>query len=263
MKLIGFGGIVFFTRGVFEGELKQILAAVGLIPSPGDGKKFGMVIDIGACVGCRRCMYACKEENNVPDLPLPMAWIEAFELDTTNPISEIHSVPTSESKTTYTESPIEGKWYLTVNCFHCDNPPCVKVCPVGATFKGEDGIVEMDYDKCIGCRNCMAACPYNTRRFNWAEPEIPPEKVNPLVPVRTKGVVEKCTFCVHRVREGMLPRCVEVCPVGARHFGDMNDPESPVSRILNTDVSFRFLEEMNAQPKLYYITSGEKWIPEG
>ncbi|MFQ6053607.1 MAG: sulfate reduction electron transfer complex DsrMKJOP subunit DsrO [Candidatus Bathyarchaeia archaeon] len=228
---------------------------------PEEETKFGMVIDLGACIGCRRCLYACKAENNVPDRPIAMSWIEVFEMDNTQPVTEIHSVPPERSNTTYTEAPLEGKWYLSKNCFHCENPPCVKVCPVGATYKAEDGIVAMDYDRCIGCRYCMSACPYNARSFNWLEPEIPPEKVNPNVPVRPKGVVEKCTFCVHRVREGKLPRCVEVCPVGARHFGDMNDPNSPIRKILSSQLSFRLLEEMNTEPQLYYITSGKKWIP--
>ena len=127
-------------------------------------------------------------------------------MEMTTPVSQVHSGHLVEPRTAYTQSPQEGKWYLPVQCFHCENPPCVKVCPVGATFKGDDGLVAMDYDKCICCRNCMAACPYNARRFNLAAPQIPPEKVNPTVIVRQKGVVEKCTFCSRRVREGRPPR---------------------------------------------------------
>jgi len=145
-----------------------------------------------------------------------------------------------------------------VACNHCDNPPCVKVCPTGATRKEEDGFVLMDYEKCIGCRLCVVACPYSARRFNFYKP-VPPAEPNPLVPVRPVGVVEKCTFCVHRVRRGQLPRCVEVCPVRARHFGDLNDPQSEVSLVLKENLPFRLLEELNTGPNIWYITRGKKW----
>lgn len=264
LKILGLGGVVVATAGAYQAEtfMKMIESEDPLIIS-GIGTKFGMVIDAGACIGCRQCMYACKEENNVPDEPLPMSWMEIFEMDIHEPVTELSSVPPENSRRDYTESPKRGKWYLGVNCLHCENPPCVKVCPVGATYVGDNGIVEMNYNKCIGCRNCMAACPYNARQFNWAEPDIPEDRVNPKVPVRQKGVAEKCTFCQHRTKDGLLPKCVEACPVGARHFGDLHDPESPVSRILKEDMSFRLLEEMSTKPKVYYITSGKKWIQEG
>ena len=264
LKLLGVGGLVVVTRSVYSGDTVKLLMRVEEgSHSSEEGTRYGMVIDAGACIGCRQCMYACKEENNIPDEPQAMNWIEVFEMDIKEPVTNVFSVPPSESRTTYTESPLRGKWYLTVACLHCDDPPCVKVCPVGATYMDDNGIIRMDYDKCIGCRNCMGGCPYSARRFNWGEPEIPPEKVNPDVPVRPKGVVEKCSFCEHRVREGLLPRCVEACPVGARHFGDLNDPESPVSRIMKTDISFRLLDEMSTNPKVFYITSGKKWLEEG
>jgi molybdopterin-containing oxidoreductase family iron-sulfur binding subunit len=263
LKFVGFGSIVFFIGGIpHVDSLKNYISSKTPNRLSSFGKKFGMVIDAGACIGCRQCMYACKEENNVPDNPENMNWIDIFEMEIDEPITKIHCVTTEDSRTDYTESPKEGKWYLSVNCFHCENPPCIKVCPVGATFLSDDGIVEVNYDRCIGCRQCMAACPYNARKFNWVKPHIPAEKVNPIVPVRVKGVVEKCTFCQHRTREGSLPRCVEACPVGARHFGDLNDVDSSVSRILRTDLSYRLLEEMSTEPKIYYILSGKKWFPQ-
>ncbi len=223
--------------------------------------KFVMVIDVGACIGCRTCMWACKEENNIPDTISP-PWIEVFELGHDGDVTS-HPSPQdlkAGATTSYTESPREGKWYLPVQCHHCDNPPCVKVCPTGATYKEKDGLVLMDYDRCIGCRLCVVACPYSARRFNWWKAEVPPEKVNQLVPVRPVGVVEKCTFCVHRVRRGKLPSCVEVCPVRARHFGNINDPESEVSKMLGTNMSFQLLEEINTVPQIWYITRGKKWL---
>lgn len=223
-------------------------------------KRFGMVIDVGACIGCRRCMWGCKEENNIPDSVSP-AWIELFELQLEGGVTghpSIHDLKLGAT-TSYTESPKPGKWYLGAQCNHCTNAPCVKVCPVGATYKAEDGLVLMHYDRCIGCRLCVVACPYSARRFNWVKPELPADKVNPLVPVRPVGVVEKCTFCAHRTRRGKLPRCVEVCPVRARHFGNLNDHNSEISKLLEENLSFRLLEELNTEPNLFYITRGKKW----
>ena len=225
--------------------------------------KFVMVIDVGACIGCRICVWACKKENNIPDTISP-PWIEVFELNTGGDVTG-HPSPQDLKEgatTSYTEAPRQGRWYLPVQCYHCDNPPCVKVCPTGATYKDKDGLVLMDYDRCIGCRLCVVACPYSARRFNWWKPEVPPDEANQLVPVRPLGVVEKCTFCVHRVRRGKLPHCVEVCPVRARHFGNLNDPESEVSKILRSNMSFQLLGEVNTAPQIWYITRGKKWFKE-
>ena len=222
--------------------------------------KFAMVIDVGACIGCRRCMWACKEENNTPDAISPL-WIEAFEVKSDVSVTG-HPSPAdlkTGATTSYTQSPLPGRWYITAHCNHCANPPCVKVCPTGATHREADGLVLMDYTKCIGCRLCVVACPYSARRFNWWQGAVPSDKVNPLVPVRPVGVVEKCTFCVHRTRRGQLPRCVEVCPVRAKHFGNLNDPESEVVKLLNSEMAFRLLEEINTEPNIWYITRGKKW----
>lgn len=279
IKYIAALGLFTIINDLTEKRFKRIFntpprsASSGLYPTPVKGARFAMMIDVGACIGCRRCLHACKLENNVPDEPSNMEWIDLFELENTRPLSEIHSIPPEGSNKNYTESPRKGFWYLSFNCFHCDNPPCVKVCPTGATYRDEDGLVLIDYDKCIGCRYCMAACPYNARRFNWWEPEHPPARVNPIdgsieplnpeVPLRPRGVVEKCTFCVHRTREGKIPRCVEVCPVRARHFGDLNDPESEVSKLLRTVRTYRIREELNTRPMLFYFTRGVKWTKEG
>ncbi len=223
--------------------------------------KFAMVMDVGACIGCRTCQWACKEENNIPDTIAP-PWIEVFELKSEVSVTGHPSLEDLKegATTSYAESPREGMWYLPVQCYHCDNPPCVKVCPVGATYKDIDGLVLMNYERCIGCRLCVAACPYSARRFNWLRGEIDPNKANPLVPVRPLSVVEKCTFCVHRVRRGKLPRCVEVCPVQARRFGNLNDPDSEVSKIIRSNLNFRLLEELNTRPNIWYITRGKKWL---
>ncbi len=230
------------------------------MPTVSSKPRWGLVIDIGACIGCRRCAYACKLENNISEKIYPL-WIEVFESDADTPLNDFSR---GNWTTKYTESPRPGKRYMPVQCMHCDNPPCAKVCPVGARYKSEDGIVDTRYERCIGCRYCVVACPYNANRFNWYEPEFHPgRKLNPEVPVRPVGVVEKCTFCSHRVRKGLYPRCVEVCPVKARRFGDLNDPESEVSKILRSWPTFRLLEEQGTEPSIFYATRGVKWGPNG
>lgn len=245
------------TKGPGQG----ILTADGQTAKALENFKPAMVIDIGACIGCRRCMYACKDENNEPDSISP-PWIQVFQMpddvDLTGHLSQEDLV--KGATTNYVRSPQEGFWYLSVQCNHCENAPCVKVCPTGATYKDKDGYVLMNYDKCIGCRFCMVACPYNARRFNWVEPKLNEKHINPQVPVRPVGVVEKCTFCVHRTREGKLPRCVEVCPVGSRHFGNLLDPDSEVSKLLKAEKSFRLLAELNTMPHISYITRGKKYL---
>lgn len=243
-------------------------------PPAVEGANFAMIIDVGACIGCRRCLHACRLENNIPDEPSNMQWIDLFELENTRPISEIHNIPPIDSSVDYVDSPKKGFWYLSFNCFHCENPPCTKVCPTGATYKDKDGLVLINHDLCIGCRYCMAACPYNARRFNWWEPELPKSRINPIsgervtinpeVPVRPRGVVEKCTFCVHRIRNGNpVPACVEACPVNARHFGDLNDPNSEVSKLIETERTIRLKDELGTKPKTYYFTRGVKWTDKG
>lgn len=240
---------------------------------PVHGARFGMMIDVGACIGCRRCQHACRLENNVPDAPSNMHWIDLYEMTNDTPVTAVESIPPTNAVIDYEDSPKKDHWYLSFNCFHCDNPPCTRVCPTGATYKDEDGLVLINYDICIGCRYCMAACPYNARRFNWWEPQHPASRTSPVdgsvvtlneeVPLRVRGVTEKCTFCVHRVRDGKNPKCVEVCPVNARHFGDFNDPDSEVSKLLKTERTIRIRENLGSQPKLYYFTRGVKWDDEG
>ncbi len=222
--------------------------------------KYTMVIDVGACIGCRTCQAACKKENNIPDTISP-PWIEVFQLKNEVEVTGFTSIEdlNKGSTTSYTKSPLPGMWYMPVACNHCSNPACVKVCPVGATYQDKDGLVLMDYDRCIGCRFCVVACPYSARRFNWFKPEVAPQDVNPELPVRPVGVAEKCTWCVHRIRRGKLPRCVEACPVGARHFGDLKDPDSDAFMILESERGYRLLEDMNTHPNIVYITRGKKY----
>jgi Fe-S-cluster-containing dehydrogenase component len=148
---------------------------------------------------------------------------------------------------------------MGTQCFQCANPPCVNVCPVKATWQEPDGIVVVDYDWCIGCRYCMAACPYWARRFNWGEPEVPAAEVNPNQHylgnrARKKGVVEKCTYCIQRTRQGRLPACAEACPTGARVFGNLLDPNSEIRWVLENKRVFRLKEELLTEPRFWYFT---------
>ena len=236
------------------------------IPLPDPRLRFGMVIDLGLCIGCRRCSYACKLENNVPDtINPPYIMVFQTKYKPGQVIADFHPGSNHHQRGTLKYTKLRtDRMYMPVQCNHCEDPPCAKVCPTKATYKSADGIVMMDYNKCIGCRYCMAACPYGARMFNWSKPEVPDENINPLVPLRTDGVVEKCTFCVHRTRRGHTTRCVEACPNKARTFGNLNDPESKVSRLVSTERNFRLKEGLNTGPRIWYLTNPKrkpmKWI---
>ncbi|MCY3001961.1 MAG: 4Fe-4S dicluster domain-containing protein [Planctomycetota bacterium] len=217
------------------------------------GVSFAYALDLSRCIGCRRCVHACVKENNQSREPA-VQWIRVLEMDKEKGIDLHHANAYYEAETV----PRPGHFYMPVACQHCRNAPCVKSCPVGATWQEPDGIVAIDYDWCIGCRCCMASCPYGARHFNWAEPELPAEELNPKTHYlgnrpRPKGVVEKCTWCIHRTREGLYPACVEVCPVGARKFGDLNDPASEIRYVLENKRVFVLKSELNTRPRFYYF----------
>ncbi len=214
-------------------------------PEPGD-QKWAMVIDVKACIGCRRCVYACVKENNI-GRDSGFTYIQVLEM-------ELGKVDVETAESHYEEGGRKDKWYMPVQCMQCAKPTCVYGCPVKATWKEPDGIVTIDYNKCIACRNCMVTCPYGARHFNWVEPEVPEGEVNPKVPLEAKaGVVEKCTFCVQRTRKGKTTACTEACPVGARKFGDLNDPNSEVSVLLRTRRVWRLKEELGNDPMIWYV----------
>ena len=220
---------------------------------PIPGVQFAYALDLSRCIGCRRCVYACIEENNQSRDP-QVHWIRVLAMDKEKGIDFAHADPYYQPASV----PQEGHFYVPVACQQCQNPPCTKVCPTGATWAEKDGIVVIDYDWCIGCRCCMAACPYGARRFNWREPVLPADQLNPRTHYlgnrpRPKGVVEKCTFCIQRTRAGRYPACVEVCPVGARKFGNILDPNSEVSHILREKrVFIQLKEEMGTSPRFFY-----------
>ena len=216
-----------------------------------EGALFGYAFNISKCRGYMDCVNACIEENN-QDRSTQMQYIRIHE----HKKGQINFEHADDNF--YHEVPAEGHFYMGTQCFHCENPPCVEVCPVKATWKEEDGIVVVDYDWCIGCRYCMAACPYDGRRFNWKTPDVPEKEVNKTQHylgnrLRKKGVMEKCTFCIQRSRNGKNPACVEACPTGARIFGNLLDPKSDIRKVLATKKVFRLKEDLGTEPKFWYF----------
>jgi len=212
----------------------------------GDGPKWGMLVDINKCIGCNYCTYACQAVNNLAD-------------------DMLYNVVTTET----TQSGEE--YFLSRPCMQCEEAPCVHVCPVGATYYRPDGIVAMDYTLCIGCRYCQVACPYSARVFNWRAPSGTSPKAPTFgtqeVENRPRGVVEKCHFCSHRIDFGLknglvpgvdllaTPACVVACPTGARVFGDLTDPASPISMAqVEASVTLRLREELSTEPRVYYVS---------
>ena len=225
--------------------------------------KWGMVIDLDKCTGCAACQIACCVENNIP----PASQKEAAK---GRSILWLDMITFREGN-----YPNQRVRFLPRPCFHCENPPCVKVCPVGATYANEEGFVAQIYARCIGCRYCTNNCPYTAKYFNWTKPEWPEEmrsSLNPDVSIRPKGVVEKCTFCHHRYQkakeraeieerglqpEDYVPACVESCPAEAMYFGDLNDSTSQVSVLAESLRAFRLMEDLGTEPKVIYLSEGE------
>jgi molybdopterin-containing oxidoreductase family iron-sulfur binding subunit len=241
-----------FARLEKEIEGKYGIGATVTDPQPIEDVEFAYVLNIGRCIGCRKCVYACMKENNLSRDP-EIQYIRVLKLKkgSINLESSSHDYPANEAGS-------EDYYYMPVQCQQCRNPPCVKVCPVKATWKEKDGIIVIDYNWCIGCRYCMAACPYHARRFNFAIPRIAKEEINTNMGYlsnrpRYMGVTEKCTFCLHRTREGKFPACHDACPTGARKFGNIRDPKSEVRRIIEKERVYVLKQEIGTMPKFYYV----------
>ena len=202
--------------------------------------KLAIGVNLRRCIGCNTCALACKMQNNVPD---GMLWNRVL----TEGCERFDSAEGVYPHLTRT--------YLPLACQHCENPACERVCPTGATYKDDKGRVEIDYDKCIGCRMCMAACPYNARTFNWNDPvrATGAGYGDARVPERTRGVMEKCTLCKERTDEGDEPMCVRCCPADARIFGDLDDPDSAVSRLRRDQGAEVLLEDKGTRPQVFYV----------
>jgi len=205
------------------------------------GKKFVMVIDLSRCKNVKACQASCNHAHHVQDA---QNWIKVYPMQ---------------------DAQKEAPYWQPTTCMHCDEPPCVKVCPVDATFKREDGIVLVDSDRCIGCRFCMAACPYSTRVFNWGEPDLPVDiadkPYNPETSLpQKKGTVGKCDFCPDMTRMGKLPHCVSACPNGVYFFGDIiedsvtnGDETFRFSDLIRDKAGYRLMEDLGTKPSVYYL----------
>lgn len=202
--------------------------------------RLAIAVNTKRCVGCHTCSLACKMSNNVPD---GMLWNRVLT-EGCDVIDDAVGVYPNLSRT-----------YLPLSCQHCENAACKRVCPTGATYRDDMGRIQIDYDKCIGCRMCMAACPYNVRVFNWNEPvRIQGGNYGHKdVPVRKKGVMEKCTLCKELAAEGKDPMCVACCPAGARVYGDLDDQNSEISRIAREKNVRILLEDMGTRPQVFYF----------
>jgi len=218
------------------------------VAEPLVGRRWAMAVDLDACLredGCRMCTDACHATHNVPDLP-----------NSKDEVKWIWKEPFAEAL------PDEGHQYLPASmqdaqvlvfCNHCDEPACTRVCPTGATWKRDDGIVMMDWHRCIGCRYCVAACPYGSRSFNWRDPRPFVKQIDPAFPTRTRGVVEKCNFCEDRLGRGLTPACADACREKALVFGDLEDADSAIRRTLAKRASVRRRPSLGTQPQVYYL----------
>lgn len=238
----------FYAQGsVLERMRRELNEA---LEKPVNQRKWVMVIDLQKCIGCKACTVACNTENNLPPGVLY------------RPVME-------EERGTF---PHVRRTFIPRPCMHCDNPPCVEVCPVKATTKRPDGIVDMDYSVCIGCRNCMAACPYGARTFDFGDfhgrgtPEIMAYETRPVMEYGKEwnrspktnsspvGNVRKCHFCLHRLHAGMLPSCVTTCLGAGVFFGDLNNKASLVSELLGSKRNtMRLKEELGTKPSVFYL----------
>jgi len=230
--------IVFIPAGgVIASLAKEAGAKVAEPTYEAKNHYYGMGIEIGKCIGCNRCVEACKVENNVPDEPFYFrTWVERYTIkkDRTVVVETI-GIKKEKSKEVIDEADVLRSFFVPKLCNHCANPPCVQVCPVGATFSTEDGAVLVDKERCIGCRYCIQACPYGARYLH----------------PKTK-TADKCTFCYHRVVKGLLPACVEVCPTQARIFGDLKSKASQLVRFERMNKIHVLKPHLNTEPKVYY-----------
>jgi Fe-S-cluster-containing dehydrogenase component len=248
-KFLQISGLVLLAlaaKPVFEVVSKSDLAYA--VDGRVDGKKrLAIAIDLRGCAtreGCTDCVAACHRVHNVPDIGSmkeEIKWIwngsygQAF----------------GEKENQFVKEALRERPVLLL-CNHCDNPPCVRVCPTQATFKREDGIVMMDYHRCIGCRYCMAACPFGSRSFNFRDPRPYIKTIDLGYPTRTKGVVEKCNFCEERLLAGKQPACVEACRNGSIVFGEMT-PGTDIYKVVSTNYAIRRKVELGTQPQVYYL----------
>jgi tetrathionate reductase subunit B len=212
---------------------------------------WAFVVDTRACIGCGQCVVACKEENGVPlDGEHTRTWVERHQVApdgsvaVDSPEAGINGFPAMPAVAGVGQDGTAATQFVPRLCMQCENSPCTAVCPVGATFRTADGVILVDEERCIGCGYCVVACPYGARYI------VP---AGPRTPTGVAGVADKCTFCYHRITRGREPACVEICPVGARKFGDLTDPTSEVSTILRDQATRVLRPELGTRPRVHYV----------
>jgi [DsrC]-trisulfide reductase subunit O len=262
-SILGFGASVASATNLITG--KQLLPPqVDMNKEALRAKRWAMVVDMGKFrtdEDFQRTISACHTIHNVPDFRKPDGSVDKkFEIKWVWKTTYERAFPGQENP--YMSEHVKDMPFMVL-CNHCTNPPCVRVCPTKATYKLADGITMQDMHRCIGCRFCMAACPYGSRSFNWVDPRraanLDPAKggkVNSEYPTRTKGVVEKCTFCTERLAVGKMPACVEAAPKGALLFGDLEDPNSEVRQIVANKLTIRRKPDLGTGPAVYYLIGG-------
>ena len=245
LKLTALGLLALAAKPAIDLISKPSIARA--LNGPAAGKRMAMAVDLKACTagdGCIACIAACHSVHNVPDIgnrKEDVRWLQEVGYN--------QAFPDQENK--LVTEPLKDRRVLIL-CNHCDSPPCVKVCPTQATWRRDDGIVMMDYHRCIGCRYCMAACPYGSRSFNWRDPRPYISVIDEGYPTRTKGVVEKCNFCDERLAAGLQPACVEACSSGALTFGDLK-PGTEVHSLISSQYNLRRKAELGTLPQVYYL----------
>jgi len=257
LKLAGLGalGAAALPAGWSLVKPGEALASLGgtVTDVVTDRRRWAMVVDLRKdCPdGCRECIGACNKEHNVPKFT-DEADPKRHEIKWLWQTPYHNAFPGNEQE--HARKGLE-ELEVTVLCNHCEHPPCVKVCPTQATYQRPDGIVMMDFHRCIGCRFCMAGCPYGSRSFNWRDPHagLPAKVPNPAYPTRMRGVVEKCTFCSERLDKNLQPACVEACTEKLLVFGDLKDQESAVRKLLEKNFTIRRKPNLGTQPQVYYI----------
>ncbi|RJQ52239.1 MAG: 4Fe-4S dicluster domain-containing protein [Nitrospiraceae bacterium] len=252
LKIAGASTLFGLTGTAAVEEILRTNADAAVLKGPNalNAKRWAMTIDVNKIRSeeeYRKITHACHSIHNVPDIgnkkdEIKWIWEEEYE----------NSFPGLSDE--FVPDHIKHKPFLLL-CNHCAKPPCVRVCPTKATFKRPDGIVAMDYHRCIGCRFCMAACPFGARSFNWRDPRPFIKEENKEFPTRMKGVVEKCTFCSERLARGQKPACVEASN-GALTFGDLEDPNSEVRHVLSTHYALRRKPDLGTGPSVYYVIGG-------
>ena len=246
------GGAIFAALNGLAGPSAQPIDPIVARYDPA-AHRWGFIVDTAACIGCGQCVVACKQENGVPlDGEHTRTWIERRSLASDGTVvvesPEAGATGFADAPSATAAGAVRDSRFVARLCMQCELSPCTTICPVGATYRTADGVILVDESRCIGCGYCVVACPYGARYL------VP---AGARTPAGVPGVADKCTFCYHRITRGQQPACVEVCPVDARLFGDLNDPASPVSVALRDSPARVLRPELGTKPRVHYLGLGD------